>query len=111
VFHLASTHLGRDTQQQIHWSVDGPRGSETPTNIIKTERRNKMGDEWMNNNMLCYIERDMFVEIQDEKIFKAFSRLKNSEDKFTSQHQLMNGMCNIIVFLEFVSTFFGLHTF
>jgi hypothetical protein len=33
VFHLASTHLGRDTQQQIYWSVDGPRGSETPTNI------------------------------------------------------------------------------
>jgi hypothetical protein len=30
VFHLASTHLGSDTQQQIHWSVDGPRGSETP---------------------------------------------------------------------------------
>jgi hypothetical protein len=31
VFHLASTHLGRGTQQQIRWSVDGPRGSETPT--------------------------------------------------------------------------------
>jgi hypothetical protein len=31
VFHLASTHLGRDTQRQIHWSVDDPRGSETPT--------------------------------------------------------------------------------
>jgi hypothetical protein len=31
VFHLASTHLGRGTQQQIHWSVDGPRGSKTPT--------------------------------------------------------------------------------
>jgi hypothetical protein len=31
VFYLASTHLGRDTQQQIYWSVDGPRGSETPT--------------------------------------------------------------------------------
>jgi hypothetical protein len=30
VFHLASTHLGRDTQQQIYWSVEGPRGSETP---------------------------------------------------------------------------------
>jgi hypothetical protein len=29
--HLASTHLGRDTQQQIYCSVDGPRGSETPT--------------------------------------------------------------------------------
>jgi hypothetical protein len=31
VFHLASTHLGRDTQRQIHWSIEGPRGSETPT--------------------------------------------------------------------------------
>jgi hypothetical protein len=31
VFHLASTHMGRDTHQQIYWSVDGPRGSETPT--------------------------------------------------------------------------------
>jgi hypothetical protein len=31
VFHLASTHLGRNTQRQIHWSVEGPRGSETPT--------------------------------------------------------------------------------
>jgi hypothetical protein len=31
VFHLASTHLGRDTQRQIHWSIEGPRGFETPT--------------------------------------------------------------------------------
>jgi hypothetical protein len=31
VFHLESTHLGRDTQQQIYWLVDGPRASETPT--------------------------------------------------------------------------------
>jgi hypothetical protein len=31
VFHLASTNLGRGTQQQIHWSVDGPRGFKTPT--------------------------------------------------------------------------------
>jgi hypothetical protein len=31
VFDLASTHLGRGTQQHIHWLVDGPRGSETPT--------------------------------------------------------------------------------
>jgi hypothetical protein len=31
VFHLASTHLGRDTQRQIQLSVEGPRGSETPT--------------------------------------------------------------------------------
>jgi hypothetical protein len=34
VFHLASTHLGRDTQRQIHWSVEGPRGSKTPTCLL-----------------------------------------------------------------------------
>jgi hypothetical protein len=31
VFYLASTHLGRDTQHQIQWSVEGPRGSKTLT--------------------------------------------------------------------------------
>jgi hypothetical protein len=31
VFHLAPTHLGRGTQRQIHSSVQGPLGSETPT--------------------------------------------------------------------------------
>jgi hypothetical protein len=45
-------------------------------NIIKTERRNKMHDEWINNIMLCYIERDMFVDIQDEKILKYFQDLR-----------------------------------
>jgi hypothetical protein len=45
-------------------------------NIIKTERRNKMGDEWMNNSMLCYIEQDMFIEIQDEKILKHFQGIR-----------------------------------
>jgi hypothetical protein len=30
VFRLASTYLGRGTQRQIYWSVQGPPGSETP---------------------------------------------------------------------------------
>jgi hypothetical protein len=31
VFHLAPTHLGRDTQRQIYSSVQGPHGVEMPT--------------------------------------------------------------------------------
>jgi hypothetical protein len=31
MFHLASIHPGRDTQHKIHLSVEGPRGSKTPT--------------------------------------------------------------------------------
>jgi hypothetical protein len=30
----------------------------------------------MNNSMLCYIERDMCVDIKDEKILKHFQSLK-----------------------------------
>ena len=45
-------------------------------NIIKNKRRNKMGDERMNNIVLCYIERDMLVDIKDEKILKHFQGLR-----------------------------------
>jgi len=45
-------------------------------NIIKTERRNKMDDDWLNSSMMCYIERDLFASIEDEKNSKALSRLK-----------------------------------
>jgi hypothetical protein len=34
--------------------------------------------------MLCYIKWDMFVNIEDAKIFEAFLRHKNLEDKFAS---------------------------
>jgi hypothetical protein len=44
VFHLASIHLGRDTQRQIHWSVEGPRGSKTPT-ILLTMKDNNAKEE------------------------------------------------------------------
>ena len=46
-------------------------------NIIKTERRNKMNDEWMNNSMICYIERDLFASVEDDKILKRFQGFKN----------------------------------
>ncbi|CAD6214306.1 unnamed protein product [Miscanthus lutarioriparius] len=44
-------------------------------NIIKTERRNKMNDDWLNSSMMCYIERDLFASIEDEKILKHFQGL------------------------------------
>jgi hypothetical protein len=34
VFHLASTHLGWDTQRQFYSSVQGPTGVETPTGTM-----------------------------------------------------------------------------
>jgi hypothetical protein len=48
-------------------------------NIIKTDRRNKMNDDWINNSMICYIERDLFASIEDDKILKRFQGLRTRE--------------------------------
>jgi hypothetical protein len=31
-----------------------------------------MGDDWMNHRMFCYIERDVFVNIEESKIIERF---------------------------------------
>ena len=45
--------------------------------IIKTELRNKMGNDWLNQQMTCYIERDVFARIKDEDILHHFQELKS----------------------------------
>ena len=45
-------------------------------NIIKTELRNKTGDEWLNHRMMCYIERDIFTSIEDAKILDYFQGMR-----------------------------------
>jgi hypothetical protein len=45
--------------------------------IIKTDLRNKMNGDWMNHSMLCYIERDIFVSIEDDKILDCFQNLRS----------------------------------
>jgi hypothetical protein len=45
-------------------------------NIIKTELRNKTGDEWLNHRMVCYIERDIFTSIEDAKILDYFQGMR-----------------------------------
>ena len=44
--------------------------------IIKTELRNKIGNNWLNHRMTCYIERDVFARIKDEDILHHFQELK-----------------------------------
>jgi hypothetical protein len=46
--------------------------------IIKTDLRNKMGDEWLNDLMICYNEREIFRKIGNEKIKKRFQEMKKS---------------------------------
>ena len=55
-------------------------------NIMKTDMRNKMNDEWMNHCMICYIERDVFTSIEDPQIIQHYRALR------TRKHKLPIGM-------------------
>ena len=45
--------------------------------LIKTDLRNKMGDEWLNDLMICYTEKEIFRSISNEKkIIQRFEEMK-----------------------------------
>jgi hypothetical protein len=39
-----------------------------PMNIIKRELRNKIENDWMNDLMVCYTEKEIFKSLEDEII-------------------------------------------
>jgi len=45
--------------------------------IVKTDLRNKMGDEWLNDLMICYTEKEIFRSIKNDKIIKWFEDMKD----------------------------------
>ncbi|XP_066391970.1 uncharacterized protein [Miscanthus floridulus] len=44
--------------------------------IIKIDLRSKMGDDWLNDLMICYNEKEIFRKIDNEKIKKRFQEMK-----------------------------------
>ena len=45
--------------------------------IIKSSLRNKIGDDWLNDLMICYVEKDIFAKIDDKKIMLRFHSYSN----------------------------------
>jgi len=45
-------------------------------NIIKTELWNKMADGWLNHRMVCYIEREIFTAIENDKILRHYQDMR-----------------------------------
>ncbi|CAL8161455.1 unnamed protein product [Prunus armeniaca] len=45
-------------------------------NIIKNLLRNRMGDQWLNDSLIVYIERDVFACIDNETIMQCFQNMK-----------------------------------
>ena len=46
-------------------------------NIIKNQLRNRIGDQWMNDCLVIYIEKDIFKTIECEEIMQRFQNMKN----------------------------------
>ena len=46
-------------------------------NIIKNRLRNRIGDQWMNDYLVTYIEKDIFKTIECEEIMQRFQNMKN----------------------------------
>jgi len=45
-------------------------------NIVKNRLHNRMGDQWMNDCLVTYIENDIFKTISNEKIMQRFQGMK-----------------------------------
>ena len=46
-------------------------------NIIKNRLRNQIGNQWMNDCLVTYIEKDKFKTIKCEEIMQRFQNMKN----------------------------------
>ena len=43
---------------------------------IKKRLRNRIGDQWMNDYLITYIENDVFASIDNEAIMQRFQHMK-----------------------------------
>ena len=52
-------------------------------NIIKNQLRNRIRDQWMNNCLVTYIEKDIFKTIECEEMMQQFQNIKNRRGQFS----------------------------
>ncbi|XP_058198390.1 uncharacterized protein LOC131313913 [Rhododendron vialii] len=45
-------------------------------NIVKDRLRNKMSDQWLNDSLVVYVERDIFFGVTNETIMQHFQKMK-----------------------------------
>ncbi|XP_042466107.1 zinc finger MYM-type protein 1-like [Zingiber officinale] len=46
-------------------------------NIVKTDLRNRIGDEWMNDSLVVYIKKDVFNTVDNELILQRFQNMES----------------------------------
>lgn len=59
--------------------------------ILKTYLRNRMGDEWLNDSIVVYIEKAIFRDIDDKVILQRYQNMKNRRIQLSSIPSLKKG--------------------
>ncbi|MFS7988543.1 hypothetical protein Hanom_Chr11g01036091 [Helianthus anomalus] len=44
--------------------------------LVKTDLRNRMGSEFLNNAMVCAVEKDFLGEVKDDHVMERFQVMK-----------------------------------
>ena len=50
-------------------------------NIVKNVLRNKMGEQFMSDCLICFVEKDLFSTITKDDVIDRFKKVKNREGK------------------------------
>ena len=49
--------------------------------IVKNRLRSRMSDQWMNDSLIVYIEKDIFHSIDNEAIMQRFQNMKTRRNQ------------------------------
>ena len=50
-------------------------------NVVKKKLRNKIGDQFMSDCLICYVEKEMFSPISNDAVFDLFKVIKDRKGK------------------------------
>ena len=50
-------------------------------NILKTRLCNRIGDQWINENLVVYIEKEIFDKIDDKNFMQCFHSMKTHREQ------------------------------
>lgn len=58
--------------------------------FIKTDLRNRISDDWLNNLMVCYCEKRTFKGIPDDQIMIQFHKIKDLNGHLPCEYNVIS---------------------
>ncbi|XP_057794712.1 uncharacterized protein LOC131010997 isoform X2 [Salvia miltiorrhiza] len=75
------SNLGSLAQEMVKSATASIERAFSAMKIIKTDLRNRMKDEWMNDSLVVYIEKEVFSTIDNEKILQRFESMSTRRNQ------------------------------